>query len=200
MKLNMLFATAALAAAVISAPLATHATTYDFNAPDNYFGSFSLDTVGGVAQSGTGMIDIVGYAPEALTLITASTPGVESPLGYRANDGTDLFGVNNAVPIDQNGVLFAIGPNAPAPGEDALIAFSADGAGGYVAQLFGHVVTGGAEFYQYDGVATTLTATSAAPEPSTWALMVGGIAMIGGLLRVAHARRREDDMACIATA
>ena len=45
-----------------------------------------------------------------------------------------------------------------------------------------------------------LSPTSAAPEPGTWALMFGGIAMIGGMLRIAHARRRENEVAGIATA
>ena len=39
-----------------------------------------------------------------------------------------------------------------------------------------------------------------APEPGTWALMFGGIAMIGGMLRIANARRRENEVAGIATA
>lgn len=200
MKLNMLLASAAFAAAAISAPLAAHAVTYDFNAPGNYSGFFTLDVVSGQALSGTGTIDVAGYAPEALTLITPSTPGIESPLGYRANDGTDLFGVDTSVPIDSNGILFAIGPNAPAPGQDALVTFYSTGAGAYSAALFGHVVAGGNEFYQNNGVPTSLTATSAAPEPGTWALMFGGLAMIGGMLRIAHARRREAEVAGIATA
>jgi len=43
-------------------------------------------------------------------------------------------------------------------------------------------------------------AVSAAPEPGTWALMFGGLAMIGGMLRIANARRRENEVAGIATA
>ena len=41
---------------------------------------------------------------------------------------------------------------------------------------------------------------SAAPEPGTWALMFGGIGMIGGMLRLAKARHREAEVASIATA
>ena len=78
--LKMTLMAAAFAVAAISAPLAANAVTYDFNAPGNYSGSFTLDVVGGQALSGTGTIDVAGYAPEALTLITASTPGAENPL------------------------------------------------------------------------------------------------------------------------
>ncbi len=34
---------------------------------------------------------------------------------------------------------------------------------------------------------------SAAPEPATWALMLGGVGILGGMLRVVAARRREDE-------
>ena len=44
-----------------------------------------------------------------------------------------------------------------------------------------------------------LSPASAAPEPAIWALMVGGLAMIGGMLRIANARRREAEVAGIAT-
>ena len=41
----------------------------------------------------------------------------------------------------------------------------------------------------------SLTPVSGAPEPSAWALMLGGVGVLGGLLRVAQARRREDEAA-----
>jgi len=44
------------------------------------------------------------------------------------------------------------------------------------------------------------TPISGAPEPGTWALMLGGIGMIGGMLRIARARRREKLFAAVATA
>ena len=34
---------------------------------------------------------------------------------------------------------------------------------------------------------------SSAPEPSTWALILGGVGILGGMLRLAIARRREDE-------
>ena len=44
------------------------------------------------------------------------------------------------------------------------------------------------------------SAVSAAPEPGTWALLLGGIGMLGGMMRAAKARRREDELKSIATA
>jgi hypothetical protein len=63
---------------------------------------------------------------------------------------------------------------------------------------------GGVPYDNYNGefVASNfkVSSVSAAPEPSTWALMIGGLAMVGGMLRTASARRRQDDVAGIATA
>ena len=39
---------------------------------------------------------------------------------------------------------------------------------------------------------------SGAPEPGVWALMLGGIGMLGGMLRVVQARRREDELSSTA--
>jgi len=50
------------------------------------------------------------------------------------------------------------------------------------------------------GIVITPPPVSGAPEPGTWALMFGGLAMIGGMLRIASARRRENEVAGIATA
>lgn len=48
-----------------------------------------------------------------------------------------------------------------------------------------------------DGTIVTTPAPpiSGAPEPSTWALLLGGVGILGGMLRVAQARRREDEVA-----
>jgi len=66
------------------------------------------------------------------------------------------------------------------------------GGGVYAPKAFNNVTIAG----EYIG----LQPCSAAPEPTTWALMFGGLAMIGGMLRIAKARRREDEATGIATA
>lgn len=45
-----------------------------------------------------------------------------------------------------------------------------------------------------------LQSVSAAPEPSTWALLLGGVSMIAAAMRMARARRREDEVKDTATA
>ena len=46
----------------------------------------------------------------------------------------------------------------------------------------------------------SVSAVSAAPEPETWALFLGGVGLLGGMMRIARARRREDERKNIATA
>ena len=43
-------------------------------------------------------------------------------------------------------------------------------------------------------------AVSDAPEPGAWALMLGGLGVLGALLRIQQARRREDEVKDVATA
>ena len=38
------------------------------------------------------------------------------------------------------------------------------------------------------------SAVSAAPEPASWALMLGGVGILGGVLRVLHSFRRENEV------
>ena len=103
-------------------------------------------------------------------LITPSAPGYESPPGYRANDGTDWFGIDQNVPIDSNGLLFDVGTSTPVWGGFPIFPIYASGPGTYQSGLFGHI-SGGPEFYEYN-VATTLGA--ATPEPGTWAMLLVG--------------------------
>jgi hypothetical protein len=43
-------------------------------------------------------------------------------------------------------------------------------------------------------------AVSAVPEPGVWVMMLGGLAILGAMLRIDHAYRREHEVAAIATA
>jgi hypothetical protein len=62
-----------------------------------YSGELSLDVSGGQAVSGTGTLSILGLNNAPLVLITTSTPGNEGgPIGFRANDGTDYFDLDQA--------------------------------------------------------------------------------------------------------
>ena len=166
---------------------AAHASvvTYNFDAPGFWSGSFSLDVTGGVASSGSGVIHVPGYATQSLTLIIPSDPGYETPAGYRANDGTDWFPIDQNVPIDgtpaAGGLLFSVGNTSPTFGGQPLFPIYGDGSGGFDSGMFGHI-NGGPEFYEYN-IATT---AGVVPEPGTWAMVILGMGAMG----VARRRRR----------
>ena len=168
------------------------ATTTLLTATGNIAGSdytayLNLDVVNGQAQSGTGTFTFLSYTNAPITLITTSTPGNETaggaqyPVGFRANDGTDLFGADQAYPLTIGGLLFAINTTSPTPRASPLLNLYSDN--GTLRSLFtGNV--GGREIYAATGTLTIApTATGAVPEPATWAMMLVGFGGMGYAMR-----------------
>jgi hypothetical protein len=199
MKFRTFFAGSVAAAAIVIAGAASAASmvTYDFDAPGYWSGSFTLDVTGGVASSGSGTIDVPGYTPQSLTLIIPSDPGYESPPGYRANDGTDWFLIDQNVPIDgtpaAGGLLFSVGNTSPTIGGQPLFPIYGNGSGGFDSGLFGHIDSG-PEFYEYN--IDTTASIAPVPEPATWAMLLLGFFGLGVLLR--EHRRADRDLAALA--
>ena len=145
----------------------------------------TLDVVNGQAISGQGTITGVGLSGENVTLLTPSTPGAEQNaaglFGYRFNDGTDIFNEDTAIPIDgQRHPVFnrrCAPPQAPM----RVSPCTAPGAGTYSSFFAGSATPGSADLY--GGGSTTVTETSGAPEPASWALMLVGVAAVGLGLR-----------------
>jgi hypothetical protein len=143
-------------------------------------GSFTADVmlnvVGGQAISGTGSINVLGSS-NALVLITPSTLGNEStgygPVGFRANDGTDLFGANTAYPISTSGLLFDVGTTTAAWGSFPLFGFWSNGDGSFSSVFDGKV--GSTEYYNDRGTAQV----SVTPLPPSWTMMLIGVAGFG---------------------
>ena len=111
----------------IAVPAANANAIYNFSGdfgPPAFTANVSLDVVGGQALSGTGTINF-GADTFDLTLITLTTDGGNGnyggQTGFRDNHGTDIFGGNTTIPIDTNGLIFAISNN-PMWGQDALFA------------------------------------------------------------------------------
>src|SRR5580698_6964841 len=183
MKRVFLLTTAALIA--LAAPAVANASIQNLSISgsldgNDYSGTLSLDVNGGEATSGTGTLSILGMKDAPLVLITASTPGNEgAPMtGFRGNDGTDYFDLDQAYPISTNGLLFDVGTTTAVQGGFPLFAIWSE-ATGYAAAFTGNV--GGTEYYNLQGSAMA-SATGAVPEPSTWAMGLlgfGGLGLIG---------------------
>jgi hypothetical protein len=153
----------------------------------NYTGALSLDVSGGQAVSGTGTLSILGMTNAPLVLITASTPGNETPgIGFRANDGADYFDLDQAYPISANGLLFDVGTTTADWGHDPLFAIWSEGTS-YGSAFTGKV--GGVDYYDIEGGATATA--GAVPEPSTWAMGLLGFGALGlvGWKRKSHPLR-----------
>ena len=110
--------------------------------------------------------------------------------------GTDFTSISPG--LDQ---IFFIGDGLTGTGTGATQQFFVPA--GATRLYLGIIDDGG--YYDNGGAITAnvteqLTSVSSAPEPSTWALLLGGIGILGAMMRVAHARRREDELKSVATA
>jgi hypothetical protein len=91
-------------------------------------------------------------------------------VGYRANDGTDFFGLNTVIPIDSIGLLFDVDTSTAEFGKFPLLNL-ASGAGD--SAFTGNV--DGTEYYDLIGT-LNLTAT---PLPETVYMFAAGLILIG---------------------
>ena len=91
----------------------------------DFTGSLSLDVVDGQAVSGGGSLSIYGLSDAQLVLIGYTTPDIilhdDGLLGFAGNDGTHLFGLDTAYPIDANGLLFDVGTSTAEWGQHPAV-------------------------------------------------------------------------------
>ena len=182
--LGLLVGSAALGSCASTASAST--VTYDFSGsfPPSFTATTTLDVVGGQAVSGTGTITF-GSNTFDLSLITLTTDGGNGnyggSTGFRDNHGTDIFGGDTVIPIDANGLIFAI-TNDPIREQDALFAAWADGSGGYTFLIAG-TLAGAFDVYYEETQGTALLSgggnISATPLPSTWMMLIAGLVGLG---------------------
>lgn len=177
MKLKNLMAGAAMAIAAGMAAAAAHATAYTWTFADaTYSGSGTLDTdpTNTFAISGSGMMTGPSLN-DTLTLVPNPTPGSVS----LSSDGQWNF--DNAIPVDNNGLLFSGVTNL-------FYNLFANGGGGSLGISFAD----GTIYNQDNSIIGTLTVTAVTPpgvpEPGTWAVMLLGFGGMGAVLR---SRRRQ---------
>lgn len=142
---------------------------------DTLSGDMLLDVVGGVATSGTLTITGAGLQPSTVTMGVVPAGEV-----YEAGDGTELFGQDNAIPIDSAGITF--GTNAPGSlhGGYTLQFLT----GGEFSECGGAVVCGfiagpGGDGNLYYALGPTTITEVAVPETSTWAMLLIAFAGLG---------------------
>jgi len=149
-----------------------------------------LDIGSGTAISGTGWIDGSGIVGEdTLTLITPSTPGSSGyPLGigWRDGSGTDTWGYDNLIPMlstdAANGMVFSFGCTAgTCPwGQGDQFGVWSTGSGTFQGWMSGPDGVN-QPFYGTTGslAVTSASEISSTPEPSTWVMVMLGLAAIG---------------------
>ena len=190
MKILSALSGVALAVTVASAPTLASASIQYFNISGNDgLGGFSahvaVDVVDGAAVSGSGYIRGAGIgAYESLTLVTLATPGGDygGTIGWRSNGGDDFYGFDDAVPVTAaGGLLFVADPRfsggQPVWGTGLDFGVWNNGPVGYgsnyQAGFFGYA-DNKTRFYEITGPLTV-----AAPEVSTWGMMLLGFAALG---------------------
>ena len=193
MQINGLMSRLAVAAALIvgatlGVPAANANVIYNFGGdfgPPAFTATVSLNVVGGQALSGTGTITF-GANNFDLTLITLTTDGGNGnyggQTGFRDNHGTDIFGGDTAIPVDGNGLIFAISNN-PLWGQDALFA-AWDKGDGTLAFLISGTLANVFDVWVKTSVgsgdmALTGSELSQTPLPAALPLFAGGLGALG---------------------
>lgn len=180
MKILSALSGVALAVTVASAPTLASASIQYFNISGNDgFGAFSAHVAVDVVNGGAGI-----SAYESLTLVTLATPGGDygGTIGWRSNGGDDLFGFDDAVPVTAaGGLLFVADPRfaggQPVWGTGLDFGVWNNGSMGYGSNYqagFYGLSDSKTRFYE-----TTGPLTVAAPEVSTWGMMLLGFATLG---------------------
>jgi hypothetical protein len=185
---RLVVAAAVIVGAALEVPAANASVVYNFSGdfgPPAFTATATLDVVGGQALSGTGTITF-GANTFGLTLITLTTDGghgnYNGQTGFRDNHGTDIFGGDTTIPIDTNGLIFAISNN-PLWGQDAL--FGAwDNGGGTFAFLISGALADVFDVWVKQSVGTgdvTLTGSdlSQTPLPAALPLFASGLGALG---------------------
>jgi len=181
--------------ALIAGPsVAAADTIYDWTYTDGSVSATgTLDVSNGQALSGTGTITSSAYlgGSESLTLLTASSPGVDDlgngNFSYRFGGGTDLIGdtiFNSGDPwVSTNGLVFAIG----GPGDNGfnVWANSTGPGGSYTGFLAGD--GGNGNILYETGVGEFAASVTAVPAPAASLMLLSGLVGLGliGLRRKA---------------
>ena len=164
MNLKRLFTSTAIAASLLCAGVA-NAELYQFSISGDYTASWQLDTDVApdlsLPESGLTYFDVVGVFPNAVFDI-ADISFFHSKVG----GGLSLDDFNS-----EQTLLIADGPQLYGGSEDNPT-----------------FTTGSYALTEFDGTGTYTLTISAVPEPATYGMMLGGMALVGFALRRRQAR------------
>jgi hypothetical protein len=205
--LKVAFASALCAiglAAASAAPVLAQTTTYDFSGQlvDSDAYSSLYDTVLGTI-SGTFSVNTATGAATALSFTTVSESSQLPSDTYSEGLNTTAFSTNCCLSTASAGddQLHEYGVTNPANHDSAELELIFPAGGGVLSTAgFAHSYYGPA-FYDGDTngtpyiVGAVTEVTSAAPEPAAWALMIVGIALVGGMRRYGSGLRRRPALA-----
>lgn len=169
--------TAVLAAALMmgSAAVSAHATTYTFEAGQDT-GTFTTGAISPVDSGYYLLTDFFFATADAGSAVYTN----EDATAFQANAAFDPL--NQSFVNHANSSTFA---NSGSFGNDDIVVFGVTvGSSVSIKDVNGFGLgQSSAPFEITAGLPVTPPPVSAAPEPSTWLLMMAGVAMLGGMLR-----------------
>jgi hypothetical protein len=173
-------ATAVMAgAALVSFAPAANAVTIDFTftSTGDLSAVGTLDVIAGQAVDGSGTVFWGTGSSSSLTLLTATSPlnnTSSAPLLTGVFNGGDAIG-DTTYPVDSDGLVFIVGAipltanatNIGTPGFN----FWSNGGGSYTGYLTSP--------YEIENGTATFTEVASTPLPSTWLMLISGLAGFG---------------------
>ena len=173
-----------LSSAFVSIALGAHATEYKGGADvGGEAATYDIVTDGMIGALATG--DILAFT---VSLATAGAPDViNQTSGFAAINGVDLTATAQSLSYNFGGTSGDYAAFDSHQAGAGYFAFqSSPNAFGFGTSGPGDAAFNGAAVYSdvRSGDPVVATAVSAAPEPATWALMIAGVGLVGGALRL----------------
>ena len=175
MKFSAMSAVVGTALALcMAAPAAAETINVDFTTPDGGVTTGLYSGIVNVTVSGTGF-SFGSALNDAFYIFSPGSPTHDGSY-YQLTFGTStLVGLNPA----QNAVNFLVGP-MPAYNPDHVYTFQLNTGAVSPTQL--HFGVSDGDFGDNGGF-YTVTIDGAVPEPASWAMMIGGLGLVGATLR-----------------
>jgi hypothetical protein len=193
---------AAASTFVLSCASVAHADNFDFSFQSGRFNSIPFDgVIYGLTDNATSAPTAIFITPNYALYEKETSSPIPSylnlpPYTFTPSEGDYLGSFTEVAGEVIDGSFSADG------GGNSISLTLPDALNDYLNEAEYNGLRYNSAFAVYDGGYPLVITpdVSAAPEPGVWALMCAGVALIGGILRIAYARRLENNAAVIATA